>query len=576
MGKTTQLRELAKRWGLDYHIGFDYNVWSGTYLSAPQALGCTSGLALIVLYILAMCFGNVASLESEAHETFGATFALATFVALNVAAYLPSKFQTPFKATGVAVAASVITAMSTLVLFMMPVSTGHVLTVVLGALTGLGMSITLVYWGALFTRVYIPDTASCATAGTVLATLAYAALVNLVPGPWGLAVTALLPLTNAMVIIGIAKSWPTGIDIADPETLTHQTFHDRRQHWPLFTYKVALPLVCIGAVLRMLLNHVQHNLIGSGGAVGALGLVIAAVACYVTVTFGISGLRRRAQSYARLLSMVVPLIAIASLPATAAPANDTAAANMGTLAAVMVILALTWTFMESMTLEYSLASVSICGQGIACLALGFLVATPLLEMVPADSPWFDIIGNIICLLMTLGMLPAHPAADLSRSIGGQNAETPTECQACKATAGACASGTDRKHGPTKQAHARALPHHVDGVTAEVAPVQEDAPVSTADMREAWPGERREAGGEPSHSKGRFVRRCEHVAMLYQLSPRELEVLVLLAKGRSMNHIKEELVVSEGTAKTHIRHVYRKLNVHSRHELIELIESIDVG
>ena len=82
--------------------------------------------------------------------------------------------------------------------------------------------------------------------------------------------------------------------------------------------------------------------------------------------------------------------------------------------------------------------------------------------------------------------------------------------------------------------------------------------------------------EPPRGKGRFVRRCEAVAALYQLSPRELEVLVLLAKGRSMNHIKDELVVSEGTAKTHIRHVYRKLNVHSRHELVEIIESTDVG
>ena len=43
----------------------------------------------------------------------------------------------------------------------------------------------------------------------------------------------------------------------------------------------------------------------------------------------------------------------------------------------------------------------------------------------------------------------------------------------------------------------------------------------------------------------------------------------------MNHIMEELVISEGTAKTHINHVYKKLNVHSRHELLDLIESIEV-
>jgi DNA-binding CsgD family transcriptional regulator len=72
-----------------------------------------------------------------------------------------------------------------------------------------------------------------------------------------------------------------------------------------------------------------------------------------------------------------------------------------------------------------------------------------------------------------------------------------------------------------------------------------------------------------------VRRCEYAAQLYQLSPREFDVLVLLAKGRSMSYVQETLVVSEGTAKTHIRHIYRKMNVHSRHELVELIESIDL-
>jgi LuxR family maltose regulon positive regulatory protein len=48
-----------------------------------------------------------------------------------------------------------------------------------------------------------------------------------------------------------------------------------------------------------------------------------------------------------------------------------------------------------------------------------------------------------------------------------------------------------------------------------------------------------------------------------LSERELEVLQLLAAGRSNQEIAEALVVTVGTVKTHIHHIYGKLNTSSR-------------
>lgn len=57
-----------------------------------------------------------------------------------------------------------------------------------------------------------------------------------------------------------------------------------------------------------------------------------------------------------------------------------------------------------------------------------------------------------------------------------------------------------------------------------------------------------------------------------LSPRETEVLYLLAQGRSRTFIQSELYLSDGTVKTHIRHIYQKLDVHSKQELISLIQN----
>ena len=45
---------------------------------------------------------------------------------------------------------------------------------------------------------------------------------------------------------------------------------------------------------------------------------------------------------------------------------------------------------------------------------------------------------------------------------------------------------------------------------------------------------------------------------------------LLARGRSVPYIRDELVISKETAATHAKHVYAKLGVHSRQELIDLV------
>ena len=52
-----------------------------------------------------------------------------------------------------------------------------------------------------------------------------------------------------------------------------------------------------------------------------------------------------------------------------------------------------------------------------------------------------------------------------------------------------------------------------------------------------------------------------------LSERELEVMKLLASGRTNREISHELYVSHGTVKAHAANIYRKLGAHSRAEMI---------
>ncbi len=67
----------------------------------------------------------------------------------------------------------------------------------------------------------------------------------------------------------------------------------------------------------------------------------------------------------------------------------------------------------------------------------------------------------------------------------------------------------------------------------------------------------------AHATGVIARR-------YGLSPREEQVLGSIVRGRSAPYIAGQLVVSTGTVKTHFAHIYRKLSVNSKQEVIDLV------
>ena len=53
------------------------------------------------------------------------------------------------------------------------------------------------------------------------------------------------------------------------------------------------------------------------------------------------------------------------------------------------------------------------------------------------------------------------------------------------------------------------------------------------------------------------------ALIAELTDREIELLKLLANGNSNKEISQKLEISENTVKSHLRHIYRKLNLEDR-------------
>lgn len=94
-------------------------------------------------------------------------------------------------------------------------------------------------------------------------------------------------------------------------------------------------------------------------------------------------------------------------------------------------------------------------------------------------------------------------------------------------------------------------------------------VDNRNMQYGW-GVARPSGSIPSENV--FALGCQYISADYRLTEREAEVLAFLAIGRSRKYISGELSVGEETVKTHVRSIYAKLGVHTKEELIALVEA----
>lgn len=82
---------------------------------------------------------------------------------------------------------------------------------------------------------------------------------------------------------------------------------------------------------------------------------------------------------------------------------------------------------------------------------------------------------------------------------------------------------------------------------------------------------RPAPQNPASSLVDYDAVCSSLAAQNNLTAREQEILGYLARGRSLPYIREELILSKNTVDTHAKNLYRKLGVHSRQELLDLVE-----
>ena len=85
-----------------------------------------------------------------------------------------------------------------------------------------------------------------------------------------------------------------------------------------------------------------------------------------------------------------------------------------------------------------------------------------------------------------------------------------------------------------------------------------------------------SNSELAQERNRLGTKCHELADRFALTQREEEILLLLAQRKKPADIERELFVANSTVKTHTKHIYQKLDVHSRKELFGLLGIENAG
>ncbi len=119
-----------------------------------------------------------------------------------------------------------------------------------------------------------------------------------------------------------------------------------------------------------------------------------------------------------------------------------------------------------------------------------------------------------------------------------------------------------------------------GRAARKAIAGADGPTQDADPSSRKGASSKKRRNRPSASedagaiRDRTSKQCLQLQERYGLSMRETEVTELIARGNSMATIAERLVISENTVRTHAKHIYTKLDIHKRQELLDMLHELD--
>ena len=434
--------------------------------------------------------------------------------------------------------------------------------IVSAALTGAGTSVIVLRFGVVYSKAPAREAAMYTAASFVLAAMIYFMAVGL-PDPVGMVFTALLPV------------------LAVVSTLTNPEWSDEgeggRPEGPVPLRRFFVRLLVAVAVFSVVVGvsrgfSVPHSSISSLNADGAL--IIFSTAVVAGVLFVVVGLLRRQFDVSRLYYPII--IAVAAGILVTPLLGGTGFGSQFITVAYNCFVLVIWCLLAYVAYSSRLSPILVFGLGRGASALGttfgWLAGLEIVRSQGDGSLSLEVISvAMVFALLVVSMLVLNDrligdALRPEERIRGDAAEVPAQ----GAGSAGEAAFADRRGAEDRRSAADGEGAWDGGTgrsgASEMGEVGEMGGAG-ASLADGSPGGA--AAGE--RRSGPYRMRCDAVAEHYGLSPRERDVFDLLVRGRSIDYIAQNLTISFNTAKSHIRHIYVKTDVHSRQELIDLID-----
>ena len=474
------------------------------------------------------------------------------------------------------VAGSVLMSAGTLLLLSPPAINGPALEVVSGIATGIGSAILILFWGVAFARC---DSASIVLNSSIAISIGigvYAIGLHYGPFPIAGVLTGIIPLLELAILWNKTPapySERNEVPIFKPLPVNHAKFF-LRFGIPVFVFGVAL-----GTLRQTSIQYIVPASNVADQIVMLLAAGFASVVILVTIVALGGG-----DKWSRYFRPLIPFIAVTLFFLPLSEMSDGTFATMFLVMGYLCFEALMWIFFGELAQRFRLSPIYVFGLGRGMLALAGLAGS-LFPIVAAN--WVHLLpfgeqGVIVVVLLIMvvayALLPREREIEaivapcpLVKAVSLELNDRVRPLGHAGAGAGAGAGGGDAVSRAELEGAGTNMDAAADNA-AQTVPAAAPTAARTPSLLERSSARRADEGdGEGRKGGGRFRTKCETVANTYLLSRRETEIMFFLAKGHNAAYIQEKLYISEGTAKTHIRHVYKKTNVHSQQELMRLVE-----
>lgn len=450
----------------------------------------------------------------------------------------------------------------------LPGALGSAAMVISGVLTGVGSATLICFWGTAFARQSAPSIILNSAVAIFVGMLVYALLLHIVHAPIAGILAALLPLCEvALLWYQTPKSF-----IARHEIPIFNPLPIRRLR---FFVLIGLPMLLFGLVLGFMRSECITYMMPRIELSAQIPFLLAAgLAMLIIILAGFVIINDD-----RASALLRPLLPIVAISVFFMPLADANSANVSWSVVVatgyMCFEGLLWILMGTLAQRYRISPVLIFGIGRGFIAVGVLAAlscAPFIGTLEATNAYGEAASIAVLLVALVAGFAFMPhESDIKRAVVPAAECGYTVADLLNITEEDDAGVVSPDASATQAQEGQGASVASGGVEGEGAEAVETAGEAHNVAHERTAGTE-SAGSDAAGASGGglFRKKCERIADRYLLSTRETEVLFYLAKGHNAAFLQEKLYISEGTAKTHIRHIYGKTNVHNQQELMRMV------